>query len=134
MMCLFKRRGGNSSINTELAKLQSTLLGYITELKESDELNTTIMLGKLDLLFTYIMKQGKILTSIKDSDLTDEMKTAINNYKEDNFKDYLGDFIKRHYKKVEWNEKKILKDERKKSRTDCDAFLTHYKQYLILRK
>ena len=187
---------GNSSINTELAKLQTTLLGYITELKERDELNTTMikkisggdpidyrglfngnktiepttnlcaltnkmpyfevepaimkrmivapmntvfdidptfetkMLGKLDLLFTYIMKQGKIITSIKDSDLTDEMKSAIKDYKEDNVKDYLNDFIKRHYKTVDWNEKEMTKIEKTESRTECDEFLTHYKQYL----
>jgi hypothetical protein len=38
---LIQKKGGSSSINTELAKLQTTLLGYITELKETDELNTT---------------------------------------------------------------------------------------------
>jgi phage/plasmid-associated DNA primase len=193
---LIQKKGGSSSINTELAKLQTTLLGYITELKEIDELNTTNvkkisggdpmdyrglfngnktiipttnlcaltnkmphfevepaimkrmvvvpmnnvfeidpnfetkMLGKIDLLFTYIMKQGKIITSIKDSDLTDEMKTAIKDYEEDNFKDYLGDFIKRHYKNVDWNEKEMTKNEKKNARTSCDEFLMHYKQYL----
>jgi hypothetical protein len=49
---------------------------------------------------------------------------------EDNFKDYLGDFIKRHYKTVDWNEKEMNKDEKRKSRLLCDEFLTHYKQYL----
>ena len=192
---IIEKKGGGSSINTELAKLATTLLGYITELKERDELNTTMikkisggdlvnyrglfqgdktiepttnlcvltnklpyfdvepaimkrmivvpmnnvfetnpsfeteMLGKLDLIFTYIMKQGKIITDIKDSDLTDEMKIAIKNYKEDNMKNYLGDFIKKYYKIVDWTDK-MTKDEKKEARTSCDEFLTDYKHYL----
>jgi hypothetical protein len=192
---IIQKKGGSSSINTELAKLETTMLGYVTELKERDELNTTMikkisggdaidyrglfqgnktiaptsnlcvltnkmpyfevepaimnrmvvapmnnvfpidptfetkMLGKLDLLFTYIMKQGKIITSLKKDDLTDEMLVAIEEYKEDNYKDYLGDFIKRNFDKCVYDEKAPI-NERKESRITVDEFLVEYKTFL----
>jgi len=192
---IIEKKGGNSSINTELAKLETTMLGYITELKERDELNTpmikkisggdaidyrglfqgnktieptsnlciltnkmpyfevepaimkrmiiapmdnifkidpdfeTKMMGKLDLLFTYIMMKGKIITSLKDSDLTDEMLVAISEYGEDNFKDYLGDFIKRNFDKCVYDALAPIK-ERKATRIAIDEFLVEYKTFL----
>ena len=192
---IIEKKGGNSSINTELAKLETTMLGYITELKERDELNTTMikkisggdaidyrglfqgnktieptsnlcvltnkmphfevepaimnrmivvpmnnifkidpefetkMLGKLDLLFTYIMKQGVIITSLKKDDPTDEMLVAIEEYKQDNFKDYLGDFIKKNFVKCEYDKKADI-NERKETRIQVDEFLNDYKVFL----
>ena len=82
-------------------------------------------------LFTYIMKQGKIITSLKKDDLTDEMLVAIEEYKQDNFKDYLGDFIKRNFELCEYNEKGTI-NERRETRASVDEFLNDYKQYLKL--
>jgi phage/plasmid-associated DNA primase len=192
---IIEKKGGASSINTELAKLENTLLGYITELKEIDKLNTTNikkisggdpidyrglfngnktiiptsnlcvltnklphfevepailkrmivapmnnvfevdpsfqkkMMGKLDLLFTYIMKQGKIINELKDSDLTDEMLIAMEEYKEDNVKDYLGEYITKTYKIVDWSED-FNTIQRKDARIEADTFLTDFKAYL----
>ena len=193
---IITKKNGNSSINTHLAKLETTMLGYVTELDERDELQTTMikkisggdpidyrglfqgnktiiptsnlcvltnklpyfevepailkriivapmnnvfdedpsygtkMMNKLDLLFTYIMKQGKIITHIDKNDLTDEMKIAMNEYKEDNVKDYLGEFIKRHYQIVEWDIDNFNSSQKKDSRTDTEHFLNDYKAYL----
>jgi hypothetical protein len=64
-----------------------------------------IMMGKLDLLFSFIMKYGEV----KDKfDLTEKMIKFKEEYKEENVVDNLGDFINSNYKRVEG--KKVLRE------------------------
>lgn len=182
-------------LNTELEKLENTLFGYTTELKESDELNTTMIkkisggddidcralfksnrtitptanlsvltnkmpyfvvepailkrmivipmnskfevntdfeieiMSKKDILFTYIMKVGIYTPELNQDDLTDEMKVAMEEYREDNIKDYLQEFIQKTFKDCEYNNDAPLSI-KNKTRVKCDTFITEYKAYL----
>lgn len=182
-------------LNTELEKLETTLFGYITELKSSDELNTTMIkkisggddidcralfktnrtitptanlsvltnkmpyfvvepailkrmivipmnskfevntafeteiMSKKDILFTYIMKMGVYTPELNQDDLTDEMKVAMEEYREDNIKDYLQEFLQKTFKDCEYNNDAPLAI-KKKTRVNCDTFITEYKAYL----
>lgn len=81
------------------------------------------MMGKLDFIFTYIMKHGVVQDKF---DLTDEMMVAMENYKNDNVKlDYMKDFIKTSYDIVPFV--KIEKVKR-------DDFRLAYNAYLQQRK
>ena len=183
------------SLNTELEKLETTLFGYTTELKESDELNTTMIkkisggddidcralfksnrtitptanlsvltnkmpyfvvepailkrmivipmnskfevnidfeneiMSKKDILFTYIMKVGIYTPVLNQEDLTDEMKVAMEEYREDNIKDYLQEFIQKTYQDCEYDNDAPLKI-KNTTRVKCDTFITDYKSYL----
>lgn len=184
-----------SSLNTELEKLETTLFGYITELKEIDELHTTMIkkisggdpvdcralfksnrtiiptanlsvltnkmpyfvvepailkrmivipmnskfevnvdfeeeiMSKKDILFTYIMKVGIYTPVLEQEDLTDEMRIAMEEYREDNIKDYLQEFIQKTFKDCEYNNDVALSI-KNKTRIKCDQFITEYKAYL----
>jgi phage/plasmid-associated DNA primase len=182
-------------LNTELEKLETTIFGYTTELKESDELNTTMIkkisggddidcralfksnrtitptanlsvltnkmpyfvvepailkrmivipmnskfevntsfeteiMSKKDILFTYIMKKGIYTPELNQDDLTDEMKVAMEEYREDNIKDYLQEFMQKTFKDCEYNNDAPLAI-KNKTRVKCDTFITEYKAYL----
>jgi phage/plasmid-associated DNA primase len=182
-------------LNTELEKLETTLFGYTTELKESDELNTTMIkkisggddidcralfktnrtitptanlsvltnkmpyfvveqailkrmivvpmnskfevntafemeiMSKKDILFTYIMKVGIYTPELNQDNLTDEMKVAMEEYREDNIKDYLQEFIQKTFKDCEYDNDAPLAI-KNKTRVKCDTFITEYKAYL----
>jgi phage/plasmid-associated DNA primase len=182
-------------INTELEKLETILFGYITELKETDESNTTMikkisgndpidcrplyktnrtiiptanlgiltnklakfnveqaildrnvvcpmnarfdlnstfeseMLSKNDILFTYIMKIGVITPDIDHDSLTDEMKVAMNDYKEDNVKDYLEQFFTKKFRECSYDNTAPIAT-KNRTRQKCDEFMVEYKEFL----
>lgn len=174
-----------SGLTTEFEKLDRCRLGYITELREDDKLNETIikkisggdpidyrglfksnktiyptcnlcaltnelphfkvenailnriivipfnntfavnssfeteMMSKLDLIFSFIMKHGTIRDSFH---LTDEMKVAKDQYKEDNITiDYLKDYIENNYQIVPFV---------KTEKVSRDSFRDSYNSYL----
>ena len=75
------------------------------------------MIDMIDVLFSYILKYGKIKYEFE---LTDEMKQSKNDYEEDNKKDYLGDFIDDY----------IIKSTKSIKR---DQFRTYYNDYCKMK-
>lgn len=85
----------------------------------------TTMLAKSDIIFSFIMKYGKLVDELE---LTEEMIQVKEEFKEDNtVVDYLQDFVNMNYEKVSFVKKeRILRD-------DLRASYNHYLKSLGLQ-
>ena len=86
---------------------------------EVDTVFETTMMKKLDIMFSYIMKHGKVVDKLE---ISEEMIQAKEEYKEDNTKiDYLQDFVNAYYDSVPFV---------KKERITRDNLRSSYNNYL----